>query len=476
MNKYKNLAQNILLFAINSVATKLISFLLVPLYTYYLSEGEYGITDMSVTVISLMVPLATLSVSDAVLRFVIDDRRNADGYITSGLFVVLLSILIVALFLPVLDLSIFGGLGSYKLWFLMAYICNALLTYQSNVSRALDQVRIIPFAACLSSLATLAGAFVFIATFDMGVEGYFASLVIGSLVGSAIYELMGKHREHFLRITMSDVRLYLTKMMSYAVPLTPNTLFWWVNNSVSRFFVTGFLGIAANGLYAAGSKIPNLLNAVFQIFQQAWQISAYQEFSQEGSGNFFTTIFTALQFVMFSCAVLLSALSPFFAALLLQNSFYSVWNFIPMLLVAFFFNTIFSFYGTIYVASMDTKRLFVTTLVGAAATAVGCWVLVPTMGLLGACIADVLSNFLVMLTRVIGIRSVVSIEVKWATFYICVGLLLVQAVLAAVNVENYVMLSSVCALIVILIQTYQAKHAIYQILQIISARRNGRAS
>ena len=81
-----------------------------------------------------------------------------------------------------------------------------------------------------------------------------------------------------------------------------------------------------------------------------------------------------------------------------------------------------------------------------------------------------------MLTRVIGIRSVVSIEVKWATFYICVGLLLVQAVLAAVNVENYVMLSSVCALIVILIQTYQAKHAIYQILQIISARRNGRAS
>lgn len=42
LNKYKSLAQNIVLFAVNSVATKLIAFVLVPLYTYYLSEGEYG--------------------------------------------------------------------------------------------------------------------------------------------------------------------------------------------------------------------------------------------------------------------------------------------------------------------------------------------------------------------------------------------------------------------------------------------------
>ena len=44
MNKYRTLLLNIGLFGINTVATKLITFLLVPLYTYYLSTKEFGIT------------------------------------------------------------------------------------------------------------------------------------------------------------------------------------------------------------------------------------------------------------------------------------------------------------------------------------------------------------------------------------------------------------------------------------------------
>ena len=76
MNKYRTLLLNIGLFGINTVATKLITFLLVPLYTYYLSTKEFGITDMSLTVISLVLPIASMSISDAVLRFVIDDSND----------------------------------------------------------------------------------------------------------------------------------------------------------------------------------------------------------------------------------------------------------------------------------------------------------------------------------------------------------------------------------------------------------------
>lgn len=58
-----------------------------------------------------------------------------------------------------------------------------MLTYQSNVARALDQVRIIPFAAGISSLATLIGAFVFIAQLRLGVEGYFIATILGGVCG-----------------------------------------------------------------------------------------------------------------------------------------------------------------------------------------------------------------------------------------------------------------------------------------------------
>ena len=78
MSGYKNLAVNTALFAANAVATRLMTFLLVPLYTYYMSAGEYGITDMSLTVISLVTPLATLAVADAAVRFIIEDDCNVN--------------------------------------------------------------------------------------------------------------------------------------------------------------------------------------------------------------------------------------------------------------------------------------------------------------------------------------------------------------------------------------------------------------
>lgn len=84
MNKYKNLLLNTGLFAFSQFATKLITFFLVPLYTYYMTTEQFGVTDMSSTVIALLLPLVTLSASDAVLRFVIDDKKNQDKYISLG--------------------------------------------------------------------------------------------------------------------------------------------------------------------------------------------------------------------------------------------------------------------------------------------------------------------------------------------------------------------------------------------------------
>lgn len=70
-----------------------------------MSTADFGVTDMSSTVVSMVLPLATLSVSDGVLRFAIDDKTNRDRYISLGLVVVLFSIIVVAVLSPMLSLS-----------------------------------------------------------------------------------------------------------------------------------------------------------------------------------------------------------------------------------------------------------------------------------------------------------------------------------------------------------------------------------
>ncbi|MGH2233205.1 lipopolysaccharide biosynthesis protein, partial [Enterococcus faecalis] len=56
MGKYKKLAGNSVVFAAGNLGSKMISFILVPLYTYYLTTTEYGIVDLVTTTTSLLLP------------------------------------------------------------------------------------------------------------------------------------------------------------------------------------------------------------------------------------------------------------------------------------------------------------------------------------------------------------------------------------------------------------------------------------
>ncbi len=73
MNKYHNLAKNTGLFFISNFGSKIVTFLLVRFYTELLTTEEYGTLDIINTTVNLAIPIITLCVTEAVLRFSIDD-------------------------------------------------------------------------------------------------------------------------------------------------------------------------------------------------------------------------------------------------------------------------------------------------------------------------------------------------------------------------------------------------------------------
>ncbi|WP_241489830.1 oligosaccharide flippase family protein, partial [Streptococcus pneumoniae] len=73
MSKYKELAKNTGIFALANFSSKILIFLLVPIYTRVLTTTEYGFYDLVYTTIQLFVPILTLNISEAVMRFLMKD-------------------------------------------------------------------------------------------------------------------------------------------------------------------------------------------------------------------------------------------------------------------------------------------------------------------------------------------------------------------------------------------------------------------
>lgn len=414
MNRYLNLIKNIGLFTICNIALKIITFLLTPLYTYYLTQAQYGITDMLNTVLSITIPVFTLMISDGVLRFCINDRNNSKvqkAYISVGFITILMSVALSILCLPTLDLPFFGGLGKYKFWYLICYIFLAMNTYLSNVARALDQLKVMAVSSIVTSVTTIMSAVVCIAFLRMSLYGFFISLALGYFFGVVTYFALGHYYVYFDCKLIKDARI-IKPLLLYSLPLIPNSLFWWMSQGINRFFLTGMLGIAASGLFAAATKIPTILNVVSGIFQQAWNLSAFQEYTSENKGMFFNDIYKIYSIIMLLCVCILIPITPWIAHFFFKGTFYSAWRLVPVLLLAFYYSSLNAFFGSIYTASMKTREIFITTMVGAIACVVLTWVLVQSIGLQGAGVATALSNFIVLLIRYFDSKRIIKIQIN----------------------------------------------------------------
>lgn len=69
MSQIKKLAMNTVIFGIGNLGSKLLIFLLIPIYIYFLTPEQLGEADLVVSTVTLFIPLVTLRVAVAVIRF-----------------------------------------------------------------------------------------------------------------------------------------------------------------------------------------------------------------------------------------------------------------------------------------------------------------------------------------------------------------------------------------------------------------------
>ena len=78
MSKEKQLLKNTAIVSIGKIATQLITFFLLPVYTAVLSTEEYGIVDLLNTLVCLILPIVTLQIEQGLFRYLVDSRDNTN--------------------------------------------------------------------------------------------------------------------------------------------------------------------------------------------------------------------------------------------------------------------------------------------------------------------------------------------------------------------------------------------------------------
>lgn len=420
MNRTKKLFTNSIIFVIGNMGSKLISFFMVPLYTYYLSTKQFGTVDLLLTTINLCLPLVSLSLYDAVFRFIMDKKINHSQIITTAFLatVVLASI-------SGIIISFFNFLQKpYLILFGCILLFTAIFTMFQNFVRAIGHSAIFAFSGILNTIIFATVNILLLIVLKWGILGYLLSYLIG-IFSSTVFLVVKEKLWTYIRIYNFSYK-QLKIMLRYSIPLIPNSLAWWLTNDASRFFILMFVGVAGNGIFAVANKLPSIINVFFNVFTQAWQISAVDEFSSKDKSKYFSSVFKYLFGIqVILVATFLFILRPF-VSVLFSTQYIDAWKFVPIMLLSVLFSNLSAFLGSIYLAAKKTTGIFTTTIIGMVVNLSLSFTLTPKFGIYGTCIGGALGFLIVVLVRIRDVKKFVKIVVPWKNFIFSITLIVLM--------------------------------------------------
>lgn len=445
MNRKKYLAKNTALFAINNIGTRLITFFLVPVYTAALTTNDFGVADLVSTVATVLVPILTLNIGEAVLRFSLDEDANLNEIMSVGILIAFVSSIISLLVIPVSwHISLISGYGV-----IISLYCIMSGVYAINVCYLRGQEQLSQYAVCniIHIISTAIFNIILLLKLRMGLTGYFLSYILGYLVG-IIYSIVAGDIVKTVKQFKWNVKL-ARKMISYSIVLVPTSFMWWIMNSSDRLMVTAIVGAAANGIYAVSYKIPTVLSTMSTVFNQAWSYSAIKEDKKEDREEFnnkMFSLFSCVQFVI--TAGLLLIIKPFMH-IYVSESYYIAWKYIPYLLIGFLFMSFGTFLSTSYTVNKDSKGFLLSGMTGAILNIILNLLLIPLMGTSGAALATCISYFTVFLYRSIDTRKYIKIKLVTTRNIVSITLLIIMSIV--LYIENKLSFAILSALFVALI-------------------------
>lgn len=407
--KKTNLSKNIILLFLGTLMTKGINLLMIPLFSSWLSTENYGLFDLIVTYISLLLPFITLSNSDAIFRFVVDEecKQKQKCYISTGLLVNVVNFSLTCFILFVIHCFIDWN---YILPFVALLFSEIFNNHLQGVTRAIKKLTIYSIGNVITTLSIALAVSILILYFHLGLEGILWGYAIGYFIGELflIYTIKYWTYLDFHLINITTIK----EMICYAYPLIPNNISWWIINVSDRVFINIFLGAVYNGIYAISNKIPNFCASVFNVFSISWQEAAIDVVNSKERDIYYNSIYNRTISTLISLCGGLLSINYFLFYYIFDKRYYEGILYSPILITSIIFSSLSQYFGGIQISLKRPKENGFTTIIGAVINVIIDILLINYIGIFAAALSTLLSNISICFLRYFRLKREMTFKLQ----------------------------------------------------------------
>lgn len=414
MNYKSQLIQNTAIIAIGNLGTKIISFLLLRLYTSKLSTAEYGIYDFLVTLEVFLLPVITLLMEESMFRFLIDaeTEKEKKRIVTATVLYITISGIIFTVITAII-MSIIHY--EYAFLFIIFVISNLLIGISNCLARGTSKIKLYAFSNFILGAATIILNILFISVFNFGVKGLLWSNIIAN-VATAIFVLIKLKLSNYISKKYINKKV-LTSMIKYSIPLVPNSISWLVITMADRIMLTTMVGESENGLYSVANRFPNILYTCYGFFSTAWKESAARIVKENNKTTYYNSVYKDMDTFLKAVTIGLIAIMPFAFNILIDKNYNDAYLYIPILSIAIYYTCLSNFFGGIFAAYKDTKIMGYTTIASAIINIAINFIFMNKFKIYAAVFSTLVANLAVYGYRMIKLRKYIKLKYKFDILY-----------------------------------------------------------
>jgi len=341
-NDIRSSVKDSIIYSFGNLSTKILGFILIPLYTKYLSVEDYAILAIIEISAQFIVAVFGFRISSALLRLFWDEDY---AHNQKAMFFTSLSFLTVISFISIVGFSFFSNTFSSLLFGSPDFSYPLILMFISSGMQiialiCLTQIRIdqkpllFSISNFLRLIVTLGFTVYFIAYQNKNIEAIYEAQLIGYIIFFlSIFRFIKKRIEfkiepHILRV-----------MLAYSTPLIFAEIASVIFTITSRYCLNFLSTLHEVGIFSLGFKVANTLK-VFIVSSVMLAISPmiFKKMNDPDAKRFYSKIMTYFSFGLMFFVLAISMFGKEIIHFLVNNkSYWDAHEVIPVLSLAIFF-------------------------------------------------------------------------------------------------------------------------------------------
>ena len=385
------LAKNTVVYGAGDVLNRFIAFLLLPLFTYFLTPTDYGVASLLWLLGFVLTPVFSLGFGAALgaCYFEGDNQERKETTIWTAFLILSLSCTTLAILgtvfsVEISELMLRSADHGYLVTILILSTSFAILGTPLRLHLQFEERAKTAVAVTIAvTLVSVALSIILIVVLRRGVRGMIESSLIAQIFSIVL----------LLTLTVPKLRIRINwglgkELLRLGVPLIPAFAFVFVIQHGNKYILQFFEGLEVVGVYTIGFNVGLLVGIIVTGFQTAW-MPYFMSFlhKQDEAHALFGRILTYYIFAIGSLSLLFFVVAKPLVMIMTQPGFHEAYKVVGLSATAQCLTGVFSIFLPAVYFAKEVKYIGFVQLVAAIIAILLNLLLIPPLGLLGAGLA-----------------------------------------------------------------------------------------